>query len=543
MTQLTTVENCEACSSSLEYAECYRKYIQVFCRKLKLDISSLIEPILNQTNWNEPFTGCDWNNLGVVTLIESENSTDANLRDLYLEMAIEAFSQGEQTYPLCEIHLAIIHSLLDESHKARDIAFKAFFRSLSLTDSKSLSDKAPIGLIYIPRSWNDDRFDDLGELILGLCQAPDANTQSQRLACECLWRSQLVFYNSIGLRFLHLANQQSQDSVGFNLRLGISSIVNKQWEGLQYLHRAREKAPDSLNVLHALYLAYRDLGAVNTANTYLSAGRDIYQQNHDQSEGYWVKHREDHNFTYLKFDSDIVMAVEPSYQSIVTSVLMAEGDWFEKEMEFWRTWIKPGMTVIDVGANVGVYTFSAAKQVGAEGCVVAVEPFSGCVRYLKETRKINKLDWVRVYAGAASKKKGTAYLATKSASELNELITPNELGQNGLEGSEEVETFTLDGICDLEHLQKVDFLKIDAEGHELSVLSGSERILMEHKPIILYENIAGNHSSNSEVTNFLKSKGYGIFRYQSLTGDLLPITSVEKQKNCLNLIAIKTDSE
>jgi ribosomal protein L11 methylase PrmA len=62
-------------------------------------------------------------------------------------------------------------------------------------------------------------------------------------------------------------------------------------------------------------------------------------------------------------------------RSIVTSVLIAEGDWFEKEMEFWRNWVKPGMTVIDVGANVGVYTFSAAVKVGSEGCVLAVDLF------------------------------------------------------------------------------------------------------------------------------------------------------------------------
>jgi FkbM family methyltransferase len=227
--------------------------------------------------------------------------------------------------------------------------------------------------------------------------------------------------------------------------------------------------------------------------------------------------------------------VEPSFRSIVTGVLLAEGDWFEDEMEFWRHWLQPGMTVIDVGANVGVYTFSAAKRVGAQGRVIAVEPFSGCVRCLEETCRVNQFDWVKVYAGAASDRNDTAYLSLNAASELNELVAEEK------EGTEKVECFTLDWVCDREHLNQVDFLKIDAEGHELSVLAGSEKVLSQFKPIIVYENIAGSQGSNIAVTDYLKTKGYNIFCYRPFMQDLMPIKTIESTQSSLNLIAWPKD--
>jgi len=246
----------------------------------------------------------------------------------------------------------------------------------------------------------------------------------------------------------------------------------------------------------------------------------------------------DSPFTYVQFESNLLLAVEASFKSIVTSVLVAEGDWFEKEMEFWRNWIKPGMTVIDVGANVGVYTFSAAQRVGSQGKVLAVEPFSGCVRCLEETCRINQFSWVKVCAGAASDRMGSARLSLSASSELNELVA-NDASVSMESGAfEEVVCFTLDGLMEQENLQQVDILKIDAEGHELAVLMGSQRILLEFKPIILYENIAGSQGSNLPVANYLIDQGYNLFRYQPYLQDLIPLENLNTLQGNLNIVAL-----
>ena len=172
------------------------------------------------------------------------------------------------------------------------------------------------------------------------------------------------------------------------------------------------------------------------AHNYYQYAKNYYQQNRENINWQWASLPLENSWTYLKFDDNLLMAVEASFKSIVTAVLLAQEDWFEKEMELWRDEIKPNMTVIDVGANVGVYTFSAAKRVGKNGKVIAVEPFFGCVECLEETRRINKLDWVNICAGAAGDSNKTVKLSLHQASELNEIIKDD----SGLQGNyQEVE--------------------------------------------------------------------------------------------------------
>ncbi|NEP55295.1 MAG: FkbM family methyltransferase, partial [Moorea sp. SIO3C2] len=295
-------------------------------------------------------------------------------------------------------------------------------------------------------------------------------------------------------------------------------------------------------IIQSLYLAYRDLGQRDLAKYWrdmgLARAGEIRDEDSDLIGFKWTELEIETPFTYVTFEEQLLLAVEPSLRSLVTSVLIAQGDWFEKEMEFWRNWLQPGMTVIDVGANAGVYTFSAALRVGPEGCVLAVEPFSGCVRCLEETCTINQLTWVKVCAGAASDRNGTAQLALHGASELNEIVSSDEEATVKPGNFEEVSCFTLDSLIEQEAISKVDLLKIDAEGHELQVLAGSNRILTEFSPTILYENIAGSRGSNLAVADFLRDRGYQLFQYQPYLGQLIPINSREDLQGRLNIIAL-----
>ena len=235
----------------------------------------------------------------------------------------------------------------------------------------------------------------------------------------------------------------------------------------------------------------------------------------------------------VPFDG-LQMAIEPSLRSIVTGVLLGAEDWFETEMEFWRSRLQPGMTVIDVGANAGVYTFSAAQKVGETGKVIAIEPFAGCVNLLQETCRINELSQVKVCHGAASDRPGKSKLLLQASSELNEL-SDRDLPDGTYE---EVQCFTLDSLIETYELDRVDFLKIDAEGHEVPVLKGSDRILSEFRPVILYENIAGSQGSNLPVAELLISKQYDLFTYRPFIKQLLPVVELESLAGNLNVIAV-----
>jgi FkbM family methyltransferase len=518
--------------NSNSYADAYLSYVQEKSGELSEQKLALVKTLLENTNWDEPQSFLDLNNCAVIALIEAEKTEDIETRQLYLETAISLLNDGIQ-HPLCTAHLVLIQHLLGESSSATQLAFSTFINNLHLAFTRTEIDA--LGLIYLPpelRELPNDRHSSLLQILI-----PDQdNAQFILLLGEALQRSQPIFYNPTSFRLLQIAIQLLPNSVPLNLKLGISSLTNGRGEGLFYLHRAVQLAPDYAANLQALYLAYRDSNQLEKANFWLNTARQIYNDS-PTLDWQWATLEIDNPITYVLFNQTQLLAVEASLRSIVTLVLVGSGQWFESEMEFWYEFLQPGMTVIDVGANVGVYTFSAAEKVGASGKVLAVEPFSGCVRCLEETCKINQIHWVKVCAGAASDRPGTAKLSLHPSSELNEILIEENATANS-ENYEEVKCFTLDSLIDTENLQHIDFLKIDAENHEMAVLLGSRRILTDFKPIILYENIAGNKGANLPVAEFLQNNGYKLFCFQPYVKKLEPVQSMDELKNRLNVIAI-----
>ncbi len=535
----------EATSLSMENSpvNSYLKYLNSNCPTFNAESLAHIKTILQNTRWEDPSSAIDFNNVAVVALVEAEQCWDISLRNMYIEIALEALNEGRklETYPLCSAHLSLLLAMMGEMEQAMQLAFPLWMKTLHFIYGNSGSILPAIA--YIPSKTNCGKSQGIHKILQETLSAKTGYIQSLLLLTEALSRSLLVFYNRQGLRMLHLAQQIFPSLATVNLKLGISSLVNYQLEGLLYLHRAREADPDNATIVQALYLAHRELEQTDDVeNFWLREGEKLLQKNPESLEAQWARLAQNSHFTSVPFDQQVLLAVEPSFRSIVTSVLIAEGDWFETEIEFWRTWIKPGMTVIDVGANVGVYTFSAARQVGEVGRVIAVEPFSGCVRCLEETCRINQLSWVKVYAGAASDQNGTALLSLSSASELNEIVSPSQAGEMNPNAVEEVTCLTIDSLIEAETLTQVDFIKIDAEGHELSVLLGSQRVLSEFNPVILYENRAGSQGSNRPVADYLTGRGYQLFRYQPYVQQLIPIDMEEEDwQKQLNLIALPVE--
>ncbi|BAQ61060.1 methyltransferase [Geminocystis sp. NIES-3708] len=509
----------------------YQEYISENVADINLSSLPLFTSA-QQTDWENPSTTIELNNFAVIQIIEARKTEDIGLRQFYLELAIEALETAlnQENHPLCVAHLGIIKSLTGEVHTAHQIEFSRLLDILPIIFEPQ--ENSVSGLVYLPinnrnKAKNKESLKNIISLDNGYLQA------FYLLIADCE-QSQMVFYNSGGLRLLNLANNIIPNSVNIKLNLGISNLSNRQPEGLLYLHQARQLQPTNSNIIQALYLAYRDLNNVNLTNYYYEYGKKIYQDNPQHLQWMWTNLPLDNPFTYVNFDGNLFLAVEASFRSIVTSVILAQEDWFESEMEMWREEIKPEMVIIDVGANVGVYTFSAAQKVGKNGKVIAVEPFSGCVECLEETRKINQLNWVNICAGAAGEENKIVKLSLHQASELNEIIKDDSSPEGNYQ---EVECFTLDSLVEKYQLSTVDWLKLDAEGNEIEVLKGSSYILSEFKPKILYENIAGSQGSNIPVAEFLLSIGYELFYYQPFLKQLIPLQSLEELSGKLNIIA------
>ncbi len=139
----------------------------------------------------------------------------------------------------------------------------------------------------------------------------------------------------------------------------------------------------------------------------------------------------------------------------------------------------PGMTVVDVGANVGYYSLLAARLVGPQGRVVALEPNSENCRLLLASLRKNGLSNVELLPVAADVEQGWAYYST-------------HVGSNGgLIGSEDllalpgvvVPTFRLDDLV----AGPVGLLKMDVEGAEGRVVRGATRLIERDRPVVTTE--------------------------------------------------------
>lgn len=521
-------------SFSLSPIESYEKYLEDIGTQLKVADLDQVKRRFEDTSWDDPQSSLECNNVAVLACIEAERSAELDLRQFYLEFAAEVLQYGIETDNnlLCLAHWAVVLSLSGQKNVAIDRAFAG----LQLTLNSSLQEaRSPLGLVYIPPT---NRFRDRrGEYISLLLSQSQSEAQAQLLFANILHWSQLVFYGGVGSRFLNLATHLMPHSADLQLQLGLSKFYNHQTEGLIHLFQARKLAPDRGEILQSIYLAYRDLGQISTARSLQEQGRRQKQQNPQALDWQWVDLELDSPFTYVAFESSILMSVEATLGSIVTLVLLAQGDWFESEMEYWRQRIQPGMTVIDVGANAGVYTFSAALQAGNTGRVFAIEPFSGCIQCLTQTRELNEFKQVSVLRRAAGNCQGTARLHLNRSSELNKVLTESDPSKNGT--SEEVEYTKLDDLAEEFEFQRLDLIKLDVEGHEIQVLEGARKLLELYKPTILYENIAGVKGSNTAVREWFLNHNYQLFRYRSsFLPELIPIQPEDNLNATLNIIAV-----
>ncbi len=177
--------------------------------------------------------------------------------------------------------------------------------------------------------------------------------------------------------------------------------------------------------------------------------------------------------------------------------------------------IRQGDHVLDIGANVGLYTKFMSQGAGKGGRVLSFEPIPETYRYLQNNIRKLKLENVTALNIAVSASKGTATMQIPLFSDsrpnfYEAAITDN---QNAGLTSIDVKTDTIDAICS--HYQiNPSFIKCDVEGHEWSVFRGAENILTTYKPILLIEINSGFAEPNSnaaQLVSYLTKMGYDAY--------------------------------
>ena len=246
---------------------------------------------------------------------------------------------------------------------------------------------------------------------------------------------------------------------------------------------------------------------------------------------------ENRSVAEIKIKDGIMVTVPNSLTLMTPYILYEQNDWFEDEIKFIREFIKPGMHALDIGANYGLYTLAIANIVGDKGKVWAFEPTASTFSCLENSVNENAFTNVELFQLGLSNRTGSAQFYTGQNAELNSLSQESLPSGN----AEIIELTTLDHCLDRCGWTDLDFIKLDAEGEEVNILNGAEKLLSTLSPLIMFELKHGSSVNIALVSKF-RSLGYDTYRLIPGMNVLVPFDeNQEFDKYLLNLFCCKSD--
>jgi FkbM family methyltransferase len=196
------------------------------------------------------------------------------------------------------------------------------------------------------------------------------------------------------------------------------------------------------------------------------------------------------------------------------------------ERAFVSRFLRAGMTALDIGAHHGLYTLLASKLVGPNGRVFAFEPSPRERRALRWNVGLNRCKNVVIEGLALGNEdgEGSLYVVDGHETGCNSLRPP---ALPGGASPVAVRVSSLDQWLGMHKVKTVDFIKLDVEGGELSVLRGAQRLLESApRPVVLAElqdiRTQPWGYRASEIILYLSSRGYKWFSL-SAEGLLRPL--------------------
>lgn len=148
-----------------------------------------------------------------------------------------------------------------------------------------------------------------------------------------------------------------------------------------------------------------------------------------------------------------------------------------------RRFLKSGDTVLDIGANIGYYSVIFSKIVGEKGTVFAFEPTKHFLPVLEKNLDVNDIKNVKIIDYGLSNKSDDIKIDIGPSSAT--IHSPK--GYDAVIGEEIIKLRTLREFVDNNKINKIDFIKIDIDGHEPIFFDGSWEILDKFSPLILCE--------------------------------------------------------
>lgn len=224
-----------------------------------------------------------------------------------------------------------------------------------------------------------------------------------------------------------------------------------------------------------------------------------------------------------RLKSGFLMYVDPQDET-VSANLIVHGEWEPQVSRIVRRLTAPGASVVEVGANLGYYTLLMARAVGENGRVLALEANPRLAGLARRSVHFNGYSGrVRLEAKAAADQAGELSFMTsrRHSGSGHTLVPESAICEDDMVTV--VEAVPLDDIAP----EKVDFIRLDAEGSEPLILKGATRLLADPDIVVCMEWGVIQMRSRTDVPQFvawLAGQGFRFWKIE-LNATLTPVPS------------------
>jgi FkbM family methyltransferase len=168
------------------------------------------------------------------------------------------------------------------------------------------------------------------------------------------------------------------------------------------------------------------------------------------------------------------------HDEVIGRSLDLYGEFSFEELKIFDRLIGPGMSVLDIGANIGVHTLHFAAAVGRSGSVIAFEPQGFLHQMLCTNLLLNEVVNAQALHAGIGRGRGEAWIPP------TDYAQPGNFGGISLQSGSGAERVPLASVDDAQ-LAQCHLIKIDVEGMEEDVIIGATATIRKHKPILYLE--------------------------------------------------------
>ena len=207
-----------------------------------------------------------------------------------------------------------------------------------------------------------------------------------------------------------------------------------------------------------------------------------------------------------------------------------------EDIHFLKSYLKPGDSFVDVGANIGLWTLAAAVLAGKTGGVIALEPHPRIFKFLQTNVALNHLENVELHNCAVGDQPGTVSFSDVKADDSNHVLSSP--------GGLSVPMVTLNDV--LASVSDIALLKVDAEGYEKYVLNGAQKVMARTRCVFIEISqleLSRFGCSYHDVLTWLEEHGFGLYRVVAISALARVAPIAMRDVPLENIVALRSASD